>query len=224
MKKKTLAAILGVTIVASMGTGAYAATKLQEIKAHLNPEVKVKVDGAPVQLKNVNGNAIVPILYKDTNYVPARAIADALGVAVDYDQANRTIIFGEKIEGTALSVGFKDMYHTKDPDSTTYKGKDYKEAYFNKGTGNRNIGFMLYPNKQHQTLQLQVAAIGSDLKEFTIKDSKNDIILKEVEIIKEEDGLTTIEVNIGGVEELYVYGGISGDSSVFIPLTTSQYK
>lgn len=224
MKKKTMAAVLGVTILASMGTGAYAATKLQEIKAYLNPDVKVKVDGAPVQLKDVNGNAIVPILYKNANYVPVRAVADALGVAVDYDQATRTVIFGEKIEGTALSVGFKDMYHTKDPAFTTYKGKDYKEAYFNNGTGNRSSSFMLYPKKQYQTLQLQIAAIGSDIEKFTIKDSKKDIILKEVELIKAEDGLTTIEVNIGGVEELYVYGDISKEGSVFVPLTTSQYK
>ncbi|HIW33055.1 MAG TPA: copper amine oxidase N-terminal domain-containing protein, partial [Candidatus Paenibacillus intestinavium] len=184
MKKKTLAAILGVTILASMGTGAYAANKLQEIKAHLNPDVKVKVDGAPVQLKDVKGNAITPILYKNANYVPARAVADALGVAVDYDQATGTIIFGEKIEGTALSVGFNDMYHTKDPDLTTYKGKDYKEVYFDNATGNRSTSFMLYPKKQYQTLELQIAAIGSDITNFTVKDSKNNIILKEVELIK----------------------------------------
>ncbi|GGG65860.1 stalk domain-containing protein [Paenibacillus radicis (ex Gao et al. 2016)] len=224
MKKKTMAAILGVTILASMSTGAYAATKLQEIKAYLNPGVKVKVNGTLVQLKDAKGSAIVPIEYKNSNYVPARAIADALGVAVDYDQATQTIIFGEKVEGTALSVGFDDMYYTKDPAFTSYKGKDYKEAYFNNGTGDRSVNFMLHPNKQYQTLQLQIAAIGSDLKNITVKDTKKDIILKEVELIKAEDGLTTIEVNVGGVEELFVEGSISSGGTVFVPLTTSHYK
>ncbi len=224
MKKKTLAAILSVTIVASMGTGAYAATKLQEIKAYLNPDVKIKVDGAPVQLKTGNGNALVPILYKDNNYIPARAIADALGVAVDYDQATRTVIFGEKIEGTALSVGFDNMYHTKDPNHTTYKGKDYKEAYFDDAKGNRSSSFMLYPKKKHQTLQLQIAAIGEDIENLVVKDSGKNIVLKEVSVIKVADGLTTVEVNIGGVDELYVYADAKKDGAVFIPLTTSQYK
>ncbi|WP_019638871.1 stalk domain-containing protein [Paenibacillus fonticola] len=224
MKRKTMAAILGVTILASMGTGAYAATKLQEIKAYLNPDIKVTVDGTPVQLRDAKGNVVVPITYNDANYIPAKAIADALGVAVDYDAASRTVIFGNKTEGTAISVGFKDMYHTKDPDLTVYKGKDYKEVYYNNGTGNRSASFMLYPKKQHQTLQLQIAAIGQDLEELVIQDADKNIVLKEVPVIKVEDGLTTVEVNIAGVNTLYVYASAKKDGAVFVPLTTSQYK
>ena len=224
MKKKTFAAIISVTMLASMGTGAYAATKLEEIKAYLNPDVKVKVDGTIVQLRDVNGNAISPILYENANYFPIRAISDALGVAVDYDQESRTIILGEKVDGTSIAKGFDSMYYTKDPDNTVYNGKDYKEAYFDNGRGNRNSGFMLYPNKEHQKLYLQIAAVGEDITEFFIKDSEKDIILKEVSVIKSEDGLVTIEADIGGVNELYIYGSAKRDGAVFVPLTTSYYK
>ncbi len=208
----------------SMGTGALAATKLQEIKAFLNPEIKVKVDGSPIQLKDAKGNAIVPINYKDSNYFPIRAISDALGVAVDYNNETKTIILGEKVDGTAIAHGFDDMYHTKDPDQTTYKGVDYKEAYFNNGSGNRGGSFMLYPKKEHQKLYLQIAAIGEDIEKVEIKDSDNDIILKQVDVVKAEDGLVTIEADIGGVESLYVHFDIKDNSSAFIPLNTSYYR
>ncbi|WP_246608290.1 copper amine oxidase N-terminal domain-containing protein [Paenibacillus agaridevorans] len=224
LKKKAFAAIIGVSMLASMGTGAFAATKLQEIKAFLNPEIKVQVDGTYADLRDVNGNAIAPIVYQGANYFPIRAVSDALDVAVDYDEATKTIILGEKVEGTSIAKGFDDMYHTKDPVQTTYKGKDYKEAFYDNASGNRNVSFMLYPDKNYQTLYLQIAAVGGDLTDFTIKDSENDIILKTENVIKSENGLVTVKVDIGGVEELYIYGSANKDTTVFIPLTTSYYK
>ena len=224
MKKKVFAGVISVAMLASMGTGAYAATKLQDIKAYLNPDVKVKVDGTPVQLKDVKGNAIVPILYNNANYVPARAIADALGVAVDYDEETRTIIFGEKVDGISLAKGFNSMYHTKDPAQTVYKDKDYKEAYFDNASGNRGSGFTLNPNKEYQKLYLQIAAVGEDIEELIIKDSDKNTILKQVDVIKVSDGLVTIEVDIGGVKSIYVTGDAKSDGAVFVPLTTSYFK
>jgi hypothetical protein len=224
LKKKTFAALISVSMLASMGTGAFAATKLQEIKAYLNPEIKVKVDGSPVELRDVKGNVIVPISYQNANYLSIRAISDALGVAVDFDQDTKTIILGEKVEGIAIANGFDDMYHTKDPAHTTYKGKDYKEAYFDNASGNRNSGFILKPSKEHQKLYLQIAAVGQDLAEFTIKDIDKDIILKKVDVIKSAEGLITVEADIGGVSNLYIYTSVKKDGAVFIPLTTSYYK
>ncbi|REK71964.1 hypothetical protein [Paenibacillus paeoniae] len=224
MKKKAFIAIISVSMLASMGTGALAATKLQEIKAYLNPEIKVQVDGTYTELRDVNGNAIAPISYKDTNYFPIRAISDALGVAVDYNSATKTIILGEKVDGVSIAKEFKDMYHTKDPAQTTFKGKDYKEAYFNTGSGDRSSNFMLHPNKEHQTLYLQIAAVDGDITDFTIEDSNNNIILKKVDVIKSAEGLVTIQVDIGGIKSLYIHGKVKSGATVFVPLTTSYYK
>lgn len=224
MRKGVIAAGIAAAMLASMGTGALAATKLQEIKAFLNPEVKVKVDGTPIQMKDAGGNAVVPIQYKDSNYFPIRAISDALGIAVDYDNVTKTIILGEKVDGVAISNGFNDMYHTKDPAQTTYKGVDYKEAYFNNGNGNRNGSFMLAPNKEHQKLYLQIAAVGEDIEGLEIKDSDKDVILKQVDLIKAEDGLVTVEADIGGASSLYIHFSIKDGSSAFVPLNASYYR
>lgn len=212
------------TIVVSVAAGAYGAGKLQEIKAYLNSGISIKVDGSPAQLKDGNGNAVLPITYQNTTYLPIRAVSDALGVAVEYDKATETINLGEKVDGVAIANGFDDMYHTKDPVSTTYNNKDYKEVFYNNGTGNRSSSFMLYPKSQYQKLYLQIAAIDQPIEKLTIKDSENDVILKEIAVINPGEGLVTIEANIGGVNSLYIYGNVKDGGKVFIPLLNSYYK
>ncbi|THF78062.1 stalk domain-containing protein [Cohnella fermenti] len=223
MKKAMTATLLGVALFAGMGAGVYAGSNLQEIKAYLNSGLKFKVDGTPVQLQNASGAAVVPITYNNTVYLPVRAVSDALDIAVDYDAATGTIQLGEKSEGVSISSGFDSMYHTKDPDKTIYNGKDYKEVYFDNADGNRSSSFMLYPKGRYQKLYLQVAAIGKDVEGLFVKDSDSDIELKAT-TLDVADGLATVEVDIGGVDSLYVYADVEDGGSMFVPLTTSYYK
>lgn len=224
MKKKTFAVVLSTAMLASMATGAYAATKVEYIKAILNPDIKVKVDGTFKSMRDGKGNELAPINYNGLNYFPIAAIADALDTAVSYDGASKTISLGEKVDGVSIAGGFTDMYHTKDSKYTTYKGKDYKEVYFNDNTGNREVSFLLKPDKKYQKLYLQIAALDGDLTDFTVKDAKSQVVLKKGETIAAADGLVTIEVDIGSAEQLYIYGSVKGDTSVFVPLTTSYFK
>ncbi|MEI2397264.1 MULTISPECIES: stalk domain-containing protein [Paenibacillus] len=223
MKKKLTAALTVFAVLGGMGTGVYAGANLQEIKAFLNPGIKFKVDGQPVQLKNSSGAVIAPISYKDTTYLPVRSVSDLLGVTVKFDAASNTISLGEQTEGVSIAAGFDSSYHTKDPDKTVYKDKDYKDVHFDNGSGTRGSSFMLYPNKKYQKLYIQVAAIGTDIKNFTVQDSDTDTVLKKLNITPEE-GLVTVEVDIAGVSSIYVTGDVQDGSSMFVPLTTSYYK
>lgn len=223
MKKKLTAALTAFAVLGGMGTGVYAGANLQEIKAFLNPGIKFKVDGQPVQLKNSSGAVIAPISYNNTTYLPVRSVSDLLGVTVNFDAASNTISLGEQTEGVSIAAGFDSSYHTKDPDKTVYKDKDFKDVHFDNGSGTRGSSFMLYPNKKYQKLYIQVAAIGADIEGFTVQDSDTDTVLKKRDITTEE-GLTTIEVDIAGVSKLYVTGKVKDGASMFIPLTTSYYK
>lgn len=223
MKKKLTAALTVFAVLGGMGTGVYAGANLQEIKAFLNPGIKFKVDGQPVQLKNSSGAVIAPISYKDTTYLPVRSVSDLLGVTVKFDAASNTISLGEQTEGVSIAAGFDSSYHTKDPDKTVYKDKDYKDVHFDNGSGTRGSSFMLYPNKKYQKLYIQVAAIGTDIKDFTVQDSYTDTVLKKLNITPEQ-GLVTVEVDIAGVSSIYVTGDVQDGSSMFVPLTTSYYK
>ncbi|WP_311198800.1 hypothetical protein [Paenibacillus hexagrammi] len=123
-----------------------------------------------------------------------------------------------------MRKGFNDSFHYQDPQYTVYKGKDYKDVYFNNYPSRRSASFMLYPEGKYQKLYLQVAATGSDIDEFIIEDSDKDVILKSTQV-SISDGMKTIEVDIAGSKELYVHAeDVQEGGGVFIPLTTSYYK
>ncbi|GGG04453.1 stalk domain-containing protein [Paenibacillus aceti] len=223
LKKKWIISAMVAALMLTAGTGVYAGAKLQEVKAYLNSSIQLKYNGTPVQPRDEKGNAVLPITYNGTTYLPVRAVADIVGVAVSYNPETYTVELGEKAEGIAIAEGFENMYYTKDSKETTYQGKDYKEAYFDNASGKRSSGFMLYPKGKYQKLVLQVAAIGEDIDNFFINDSERDVKLTS-EKIAVKDGLKTIEVDIAGVNELFINADILNDGAMFVPLTTSYYK
>ncbi|MED5019062.1 stalk domain-containing protein [Paenibacillus chibensis] len=223
MKKKWIIAGTTAALMLTAGTGVYAGTQLQEIKAYLNGNIQLKYNGTPVQARDEKGNAVLPITYNGTTYLPVRAVADIMGVAIAYDSKTSTVELGEKAEGVAIAKGFQDMYYTKDPAQTTYLGKDYKEAFFDNAGSKRSSSFMLHPKGKYQKLYLQVAAVGEDIDNLYISDSEKDVKLK-TDTISVKDGLKTIEVDIAGVNELFVYADLKSSGAMFVPLTTSYYK
>jgi hypothetical protein len=223
MKRKWIAAGAAAIFLVSSSAGVYAGSQLQEIKAYLDSGMKFKMDGKPFQPLNDKGAVMAPITYNNSTYLPVRAISNALGVAVTYDSASHTVILGEKTEGVAIAGGFNDHLRTKDPDLTGYNGKDYKDVFFNNLSGNRSASFMLYPKGNYQKLYLQVAAIGQDIEEFFVQDSDTDVKL-EIDSVMVSDGLKTFEIDISGVDSLFIHANVRDGGSIFVPLTTSYYK
>jgi hypothetical protein len=223
LKKKWMATFAAAALLLSTSAGVYAGSNLQEIKAYFDSSIKFKIDGKSYQPTNDKGAAVLPIIHNGTTYLPVRAIAGALDVTVSYDGNTKTVLLGEKLDGTPIDDGFSSGYRTKDPQLTVYNGKDYKDVYFDNNPHSRSSSFMLYPKGKYQSLYLQVAAIGDDIEKLAIKDSDNDINLK-TETVNIADGLKTIKVDIAGVNSLYIYADVTKDGKLFIPLTTSYYK
>src|SRR5690606_10675405 len=65
------------------------------IKANLNHGIKITLDGKPWTPRDAQGNALTPITYKGSTYLPVRAVAEAAGISVDWDAATQTVILGE---------------------------------------------------------------------------------------------------------------------------------
>ena len=114
MKKKTLALILTlcmtVTGVVCFTAGAAAANGLQEINAYLNSNITFKLDGEEQILTDATGVRTYPITYNGTTYVPIRAVANLLGVGVDWDQATQTVLMGDPEDGVDLIDTYKAYY------------------------------------------------------------------------------------------------------------------
>lgn len=94
MKNQLKGFILGVFVtlllVGSVGT-AVATVGTQAASLEYN-NIKVTLDGTPINLADAAGNAVEPFIISGTTYLPVRAVAEALGLNVSWDGATKTVI------------------------------------------------------------------------------------------------------------------------------------
>lgn len=104
MKEKSKGFITGFLVSALVFglAGTTAATVASKtITADYN-NIKVKLDGEYVILGDANGKLVEPFAVDGTTYLPVRAISDALGLDVGWDQSTSTVLLSSA-GGTAGS-------------------------------------------------------------------------------------------------------------------------
>lgn len=112
---KTIAAlaVLGMTLTGAAGV--YAGANLEKISAYLNHSIGIQVDGTVYN----TGKTLTPITYKNTTYLPVRAIADVLEVPVRYDAKNNQVLIG----GNGQTIGLTNVKYSD------AKRKEIKSAF-----------------------------------------------------------------------------------------------
>lgn len=96
--KKIYALLLCVVMLVSFCAGALAVGNLEEIKAFLNYGITVKYNGEVKEITDATGVRTYPITYNGTTYVPIRSVSNLIGIPVDWDGANNTVLLGENPE------------------------------------------------------------------------------------------------------------------------------
>lgn len=94
MKKKWIL-MLAVVMLFAFTAGVVAAPAVQQISANLATDIQFTIKGKAWAPKDADGSALYPIIYNDRTYLPARAIGEALGVKVDWNNDTRTVILGD---------------------------------------------------------------------------------------------------------------------------------
>ncbi|WP_405107277.1 hypothetical protein MHH28_26755 [Paenibacillus sp. FSL K6-1217] len=92
--KKMIIATMVFGMAVTGSAGVYAGTNMQKISAYLNHGIGFKVNGAAYTPVDNNGKTMAPITYKDTTYLPVRAMADALKVPVTFNASTNEVILG----------------------------------------------------------------------------------------------------------------------------------
>ena len=96
MKKKKLIKVLAIALVLVLGLSAVAfgASVTKSINVMMGG-IKLYVDDEQFTPKDANGNVVQPIVYNGTTYLPARAVSEALGKAVHWDNATKSVYIGD---------------------------------------------------------------------------------------------------------------------------------
>lgn len=92
MKKKTITVLSACAVFAAgIAAGVSASGLVEKIQAEIRPDFTIYVDGSKQNFKNVNGEAVYPILYEGTTYLPVRAIGELMGKTVYWYEADKRI-------------------------------------------------------------------------------------------------------------------------------------
>ena len=101
MKKRLQGLIAGVFIGAMLTSGAVFAKQISQTAELFYNNIKISLNNKEVLPKDANGNYVEPFTINGTTYLPVRAIANALGINVDWDGNTNTVILSN-----ALSAPF----------------------------------------------------------------------------------------------------------------------
>jgi len=99
MNKRINRIVIGaLAIILLFGGIASAASKTETIDITYR-SIRIVVDGEEFIPKDVNNNAVEPFIYKGTTYLPVRAVSQALGKEVNWDNDTSTVNIENKTPG-----------------------------------------------------------------------------------------------------------------------------
>lgn len=85
---KKSVSVLALVGILTVGAVAASGTARRKIQAELRPDITVKVDG----VSQTYGSDQGVIAYNGSTYLPVRAVSDALGADVDWDNKSQTVV------------------------------------------------------------------------------------------------------------------------------------
>jgi hypothetical protein len=208
-----MAFVLGATTIG-------AATKIETIKATINPALNIVLNGKAFVPTDMNGKTLRPITYNNTTYIPLRSVGNAFNVPVNYVSATSTIELGTKavevdlIRANAFSNtwGYAN-YASIDPDKLYINNKKFKNGVINEfKRKSESHSFVIKLNKNYTTLTFDLVSIEADHTYKVMVTDKNNISLKETLI----DGLEnqSVSVDVTGVEQVEFSIKFNGDTFV----------
>ena len=108
-KRACVLSIAVVLIMALTGMAVFAATGSKTLEANYD-NIKIYVDGAVITPTDVNGNSTEPFSVDGTVYLPLRAISEALGKTVEWDEETNSVYIGAAPSERLTIIHMNDVH------------------------------------------------------------------------------------------------------------------
>ncbi len=201
MKNRIQGLVIGI-IIGSLATGGVVFAKQgTELVERVYNNIKITLNGAEIIPKDANENIVEPFIIDGTTYLPVRTVGNAIGLDVDWNGENNTVILTSKkeennkySEATFIKGTVNNLYvnpeleydfETRKTNILKYE-KVYEEAFFLKmygefsNVGNHFIKFKvlaeIYPENK--------AEIEEKLDNMEVYTYKNEQYVNIVNIIQ----------------------------------------
>jgi len=149
-----IAGMVTMALLLAVAVPSFAAGAIKTIQARIGG-ITIVVDGKKIQPTDANGNAVEPMIYNGTTYLPVRAVSSALGKEVYWDGQNWTVYLG-KMDGKLdyPTVMLKDMKNIggaehRQNNLTDNYGNDYGSALYDATNSNRDNTWEYLLNMQY---------------------------------------------------------------------------
>lgn len=212
-KMVKIAVIVFVFLISSFGS-AYAAVNLEPVNAFLNKSVSFVLNGELWQPKDTSGAPLTAINYNGSNYLPVRALAEALKIPIDYDPDNQIIYIGNKPTAKtpifALPTEIDNNYAilTRDKAEALVKSKQYQEVLKIDQYG--DVYFTIDRKFKRLVLDAAVISPGEHEVEFSLYNSGDTVgkaaeTVLEMHTVSPEDDVKQLIFNVEGLEKIKIH-------------------
>lgn len=215
LKKMIKISVIAAVVLFSSFGSAYAAVNLEPINAFFNKGVSFVLNGEVWQPKDTTGAPMTAIHYDGSNYLPVRAIAEALKIPINYDSENQIIYIGNKPAAQtpifAMPMEIEDDAYailTREKAETLVKNKQYQEVM--KIDQYANIEFTLDRKFKRLVLDVAVVSPGEHKVDFSLFNSaatagNTATTVLDKQSIDPEDGVKQLIFNVEGLEKIRIH-------------------
>lgn len=97
-RERTKGILIGMVImlVFTMGTSTSWAKDVRENILVSYSNIKIMVNGVKLDPRDGNGQPVEPFIYNGTTYLPVRAVAESVGMEVNWDGTTQTVLLNER--------------------------------------------------------------------------------------------------------------------------------
>ena len=225
-----LAGVLTFVILFSLGTAAFAGDTMKSLAVKIDTKVNVFLNGTAFTVKDDRGKTVKPLFYNGTYYLPVKAIANAGGLAYNFDVRTKAMSLGQLSNFVYVDAKmYEDFYgtmFTKDPAKVVFNDKAYKTAITNIAPLTYSDSFLGDVNLDkryttfYATVCLSSKAAKAQIIQFIDQDTK-----EVVKTITMDPGTTAdVEFSVSMIKTLKISGAANQGGAAGILIGDARMK